>query len=112
MGTKYTFKCSKCGYEALTSAGNDYGMHAVVDTYICRSCETIVDVCVGEYGQTYTKEEIILRKDKSADNMEFFVCPGCSSGEHLVKWSKWKRPCPKCKGKMGKDAQSGIMMWD
>jgi hypothetical protein len=112
MGTKYTFKCGKCGYEALTSAGNDYGMHAVVDTYICKSCETIVDVCVGEYGQSYSKEEIIQRKDKSAINLEFFVCPDCGTGDHLVKWSKWKRTCPKCNGKMEKDKKGEVICWD
>ena len=112
MRTKYTFKCSKCGYEALTSAGNDYGMHAVVDTYICRSCENIVDVFVGEYGQTYTKEEMLQRKDKSAIDIEFYVCPDCGSGEQLAKWSKWKRPCPKCDGKMEKNLDCGVVCWD
>lgn len=96
----------------MTSAGHDYGMHAVVDTYICRSCKVIVDVCVGEYGQTYTKEEIIQRKDKSAIDMEFFVCHDCGSGENLVKWSKWKRPCPKCGEKMEKDKKGEVMCWD
>ena len=74
MGIKYTFRCSKCGYEVLTTAGNNYGMFVVVDTYICKSCSNIVNVCVGEYGQTYSKEESVRQKDKSAIDIEFFVC--------------------------------------
>lgn len=112
MGTKYTFKCSKCGYEVLTSAGNDYGMRAVIDTYICESCQNVVDVCVGEYGQTYSKEEIIHHKNESAMDIKFFVCPACGSGEQLLKWNKNKRPCPKCQGKMGKDSNGIIVLWD
>ena len=112
MGTKYILKCSSCDYTVLTTAGTDYGMLTVVDTYSCMSCRSIVDVCVGENGQTFTKEEISLHKDKSAIDIEFFVCPDCGSGEHLVKWSNRKRPCPKCGEKMEKDLQSEILMWD
>ena len=112
MGTTYTFKCNKCGYEVMTSGGHDYGMLAVLDTYVCKSCNSIVDVCVGEHGKTYTKEEVLRNKEKSGFDIEFYVCPDCGSGEDLVKWSKWKRPCPKCDGKMENDAQSGLMMWD
>ena len=112
MGINYTFRCNKCGYEVMTSGRNDYGMLAVVDTYICKSCKSIVDVCVGEYGQTYTKEEILQHKDKSGIEMKYYVCPDCDSGEHLVKWSKWKRPCPKCDGKMEKDLNCGVVCWD
>jgi ribosomal protein L37AE/L43A len=113
MVTNYTFRCDKCGYEVMTSSGHDYGMLAVVDTYICKSCENFVDVCVGEYGQTYTKEEIIQRKDKSANEVKFYICPDCGSVEQLVKWSRWKRPCPKCDVKMEKDLSGeSVICWD
>ena len=112
MGTCFTYKCNKCSYEVMTSGKLDYGMLAVVDTLICKFCKSIVDVCVGEHGQTYTKEEVLRDKGKLEFDMKFYLCPDCGSGEQLIKWSKWKRPCPKCDGKMEKDAQSEIVMWD
>jgi peptide subunit release factor 1 (eRF1) len=111
MGTRYAFKCNKCRYEVMTSVGKNYGMLVVVDTYICKSCKSIVDVCVGEYGQTYSKEEAILKKEKSTFDLGFYNCPDCGSAVDLVKWNKWKRPCPKCDGKMEKNAKSEVMCW-
>jgi len=109
MGTKYMFKCNKCGYQVMSSGGNDYGSFSVVDTYICTKCKEVVDVCVGEYGQTYTQEEILL-KHKSEKELDFFMCPECGSDKNLVKWNKSKRPCPKCDGKMEKD--DIVALWD
>lgn len=111
MGTMYKFRCDKCGYEVMSSGGHDYGMLAVVDTYICKSCKKIVDVTVGEYGVTYTKKDILTKKNKETD-LEFYICPECEVETHLVKWNKSKRPCPKCEGKMEKDVHGEIMMWD
>ena len=47
------FKCNKCGYQVISSGGRDCGFLAVVDSYVCKSCEKIVDVCIGEYGQAF-----------------------------------------------------------
>jgi predicted SprT family Zn-dependent metalloprotease len=55
METSFTYKCNKCSYEVLTSGKLDSGMLAVVDTYICKACNEIVDVCIGEHGKAYTK---------------------------------------------------------
>jgi hypothetical protein len=112
MGILFTYKCNKCDYKVQTSGKHDYGMFAVTDTYICKSCNNIVDVCVGEYGNTYTKEEVLEKKNKSETDFDFYVCPDCSSYKNLVKWSKIKRPCPKCDGKMEKDSNGEIILWD
>ena len=111
MGTWYTFKCNKCGYQVTSSGGKDYGMLAVVDTYVCKSCEEIVDVCIGEYGETYKKEEAQIKK-RTSFNLNFYQCPECGSDKNLAKWNKTKRPCPKCDGKMEKHAQNEIILWD
>ncbi len=112
MGTWYTFKCNKCGYEVQTSGGHACGFLDVVDTYICEACKEIVDVSVGEYGKTFPKEEIISKKIKSAYDLDFYVCPECGSDKNLIKWNNSKRPCPRCDGKMEKDADGEIVMWD
>jgi hypothetical protein len=41
MGTAYTYKCNKCDYEVLTSGQFDFGMYAVMITYMCKSCKEI-----------------------------------------------------------------------
>lgn len=112
MGTNLTYKCNKCEYNVMTSGGPDYGMTAVTDTYICKSCDTIIDVCVGEHGNTYSKEEALRKKDKSLIDMQYYICPACKSGENLIKWNKLKRPCPKCNGKMIKDPKGMVVEWD
>jgi NADH pyrophosphatase NudC (nudix superfamily) len=113
MGTKSTYKCNSCGYQAMVSGGTDKGMHAVTGTYICESCMEIVDVCIGEYGQEFTREEAQIRKNKSGTSLDFYVCPGCGSDKNLVRWSARNRPCPKCGGKMEKDLDGGlVMLWD
>lgn len=112
MGTSFTYKCNKCNYEVLTSGKLDFGMLAVVDTYICKSCKAIVDVCVGEYGKIYTKEEIALKLIKSENDLDFYQCPECDSDKHLVKWNNRKRPCPCCDGKMHKDINGNFCLWD
>lgn len=87
-------------------------MVAVTDTYICRACREIVDVEIGEYGSAYTREEIINDRDKSESGINFYTCPHCGSGEHLVKWDTKKRPCPKCGARMEKDPGGVRKMWD
>ena len=96
----------------MSSGGKDYGMLAVVDTYICKSCKVIVDVGIGEYGQTYSKEEVLIKKNKSDTDLDFYQCPECGSDKNLFKWNKSKRPCPKCDGQMVKDIAGEFVMWD
>ena len=111
MGTKYNFKCNKCGYSVVTSGGHDFGMMAVTNTYICKNCKKIVDVIVGEYGVTLTKEAAIDKKKKNEIDLNFYSCPECGSDKHLINWDITKRVCPKCDGYMNEDLSVKIL-WD
>ena len=111
MGTRFSYKCNNCDYKVMISAGHDFGMVAVTNTYICKSCKEIVDVAVGEYGKTFTKEEVNLKKRSKLD-LAFYRCPECGSDKHLVKWNSKKRPCPRCDGKMEKDLNGEMILWD
>jgi DNA-directed RNA polymerase subunit RPC12/RpoP len=112
MGTRYTFRCNKCRYEVKTPGGHDLGMLAVTDPYICKNCKKIVDVTVGEKGVTYSKEDIFIKKANKETVLDFYLCPECRSDLDLVKWDTTKRPCPRCDGKMMKDANALTMLWD
>jgi len=87
----------------MTSGKLDFGMLAVVDNYISKSCKAIVDVTIGEYGKVYSRKEIELKKINPVNDLDFYLCPDCGSDENLVKWNKRTRPCPCCDGKMYKD---------
>lgn len=112
MGKLRTYKCNICGYRVMTSGGTDCGYFAVTDTYICQSCKQIVDVPVGLYGETYSKEEIPDKKISSEITFQFYTCPECGFDTNLMKWDNRKRPCPKCKGKMVIDAHGESVLWD
>ena len=107
-----TFKCNKCGYRVMTSGKRDYGMVNVTETFICKTCNNIVDVCLGEYGQIYTREEILLKKKGPESGLTFFTCPKCGSDKDLMKWDEAKKPCPRCIGSMENDINSLIIEWD
>jgi hypothetical protein len=96
----------------MSSGKHDCGMFAVTEPYICKSCKVLADVVVGMYGVTFSKEEALREKGKSGFELDFYVCPHCKSDDHLVKWNKSKRPCPKCDGKMEKDLRDKVIMWD
>lgn len=96
----------------MTSAGHAYGMIAVTDTYICKSCREIVDVLVGEYGETFTKEDIQEKVNKGESDLHYYVCPICHSDKQLEKWSKEGKPCPRCDGKMGITSRVNFISWD
>lgn len=112
MGQKFSYKCDKCGYSVITSAGHDVGMLAVTDTYICNLCKKIVDVTVGVYGETFLNEEISLKKLNKKYDIEFYTCPECGSKTDLIEWDIRKKPCPKCDGKMRKDKEESEILWD
>ncbi|HPF03397.1 MAG TPA: hypothetical protein P5180_04690 [Bacteroidales bacterium] len=112
MGEKRIYKFSKCGYSLMSSGGKDYGMLAVTDTYICTSCKKIVDVCIGEYGKTYPRKEVLTKEIRSEAGLDLYVCPSCGSEKNLVKWNKSKRPCPQCGEKMQADKSGLTVLWD
>ena len=110
MGTINTHKCNKCSYTVDTSAGRDCGFVAVTNTYICRSCNEIVDVCVGEFGKTYTRKEAATNQGEFIKSIDFYKCPKCDSKSQFKKWNKSKRPCPKCDGKMEIDPEGSFIL--
>jgi len=103
MGKRYTFKCNICEYEVMTAGGHDFGMCTVYETYTCRGCKEIVDVCVGELGNIYTIGEALRKKQNSETDLNFYACPKCGSETDLVKWNDFNRLCPKCDGQMVMD---------
>jgi hypothetical protein len=88
------------------------GMVAVTDTYICTSCKEIVDVLVGEFGQTFRPDIDTESGMQKATDSEFFKCPECGSKDDLVIWHTDSRPCPKCDGQMVLDEDGETIMWD
>ena len=112
MGTKLTLKCNKCGYNAISSAGRDYGLSAITDTYVCRSCRNIVDVYIGENGKVFDMMKDLLGKIESDSGIDFFSCPECGTGTHLESWDIENRSCPRCGGKMKQDTNDVVMNWD
>ena len=112
MGESFTYECIKCDYSVMTSAGLDYGMLAVVETHICLNCRIIVDICVGEYGKVYSREELDMHPEKNNPDMDYYKCPMCGDDSALVKWDKRKRPCPRCDGGMDRDPKGESLLWD
>ena len=91
MGSAYEFRCEKCGYTVVSSAGKDCGFVAVVQPMICRSCKIVVSVLIGrcfEEGPT----GIELYDNKMG------ICPECG-GKDLVAWGE-EKSCPKCGARM------------
>lgn len=112
MGHVKTYGCNHCSYSVLTSAGLDWGMFAVTDTYICRSCIDLVEVTVGKYGKVIKKQDIPKATANDEFDITYYVCPKCGSDKHLIKWSVKNRPCPKCTGRMFEDPEGESMLWD
>jgi len=103
MGTKYLFRCSECGYQAIVSDGEDRGFFSVVRTMECLDCRELVDVLIGAYGE----------KGKKTGNSDldklYEICPKCKCSRVSI-WDKSK-PCPKCREKMRQDPDFGCD-WD
>ena len=103
MGTSYGFKCPECGKTLFSPTGRSCGMMAVVQPMICRDCNEVVQILIGEFG-----------KDGPTGDPEFDkrlnICPECG-GKNLRKWSK-HHPCPKCGTGMKKDPELGGIDWD
>ena len=102
MGAHYLFQCSECKYNATVSGGRDVGMLAVTKTMICQSCNEVVDVMIGQFGQDGPTGDPEFDK-------ELGICPGCE-GADLRSWSR-RHPCPKCNGRMIREKEPRIM-WD
>jgi hypothetical protein len=46
MGRTYAFECSRCGYTAKVSGGEDRGYNSFVQTIVCRNCKQLYDAVV------------------------------------------------------------------
>lgn len=46
MGRSYWFECSKCGYRAKVSGGEDRGTDLFVQTILCKDCKQLYDAVV------------------------------------------------------------------
>ena len=111
MGQSRTYICNICGYSVESSGGHDIGMMAVIDTYICTDCKEIVEVLVGQYGETFIPDPITGEVTQNKD-FDYYKCPECKSGTHLVLWNKRNKPCPKCDGRMKVDPFGPFTDWD
>lgn len=105
MGVWYTFNCPNCAYSVVSSGGYDTGLTAVVNSFICQDCQTVVDVMIGEYGDEYLVDELSAEQEK-----KFYCCPDCK-GKNIEPWDTRKCPCPKCCHAMDLDLHSGFL-WD
>ena len=103
MGQEYSFKCTKCGYDAGVSGGRDCGMFAVVRTSICKDCSSLVDVIIGFRGEDGPS-------DIPEEDAQIGLCPDCES-KNVVPWAKG-HPCPKCGARMKKDLTKAPLCWD
>ncbi len=115
MGKTFVFSCTKCSYKVKTSGGEDRGMAAFSNTYICSSCKIIVDITervlierekiIGKsfFGVPKIKREVTFREKE-------IICPDCHNKTSLEKWDNINMPCPKCDGKMEKGSLIGL--WD
>jgi hypothetical protein len=101
MGSRYLFTCPNCQYSAEVSGGEDYGFVAVVQTMICRDCQELVDVLVGQRGTVGPTGDPEYDKDLN-------LCPQCRK-ENLRPWST-DRPCPRCGTSM--DQEELRILWD
>ena len=110
MGTMSFYKCKKCNYEVEIVAGYDFGMIAVLETYICKDCNIITDVEVGEHGIKILKKDI-KNSQFNNDYKDFYKCNKCS-GENLQLWNTKLKKCPKCRTKMAINYDKPFTKWD
>lgn len=106
MGEKFTFKCTNCDYEVLSSEERDYGMLAVVAPYLCKDCTIVTDVLIGEFGKDIPIELLIEEQKK-----EFYCCTDCGE-KNITIWNIREKPCPKCGSRMKKDSNLPEILWD
>lgn len=106
MGSRYQFKCTKCDYTAHSSGNRDCGFFAVVQPYICNDCKEVIDVQIGEFGKVIPPEKLNEEQKK-----DYYRCYDCK-GTNLTLWDPHNRLCPKCGGKMKKDSDEPVLLWD
>lgn len=106
MGTRYTFVCEECGYNASVSGGKDSGYLLDVETMICNYCHELVDVAIGP------ADGVIFEKEIEEEVMEDIgKCPECGR-KKLSSWSPEAKTCPKCGKQMTLDLDAPVVEWE
>jgi len=101
MGRSYLFECSKCGYKARVSGGEDSGLQFTVQTAVCRDCRILFDSVVRlrtpHEGLKIPTQMQRFPSRKSAETPPAFDAilnrlPPVDI--KLLKWTQFKLRCP------------------
>lgn len=104
MGATFVFKCAACKYEAIVSGGKDSGFIINTQTKTCPACRQLVDVVTGIIRGVNIPEKLKIKMIKAKGH-----CPECGG----VKPLPWKeKSCPKCDGKMKREINEPVCLWD
>ncbi len=85
MGQQNQFRCESCGYEAIVSGGDDFGMRASTTTIVCETCEELYDVTTAEFPPYPHQSDFELGEP---------LCP--KNREHPIRRWPYLGPCPRC----------------
>jgi DNA-directed RNA polymerase subunit RPC12/RpoP len=102
MGRRYSFKCSSCKYEVVTSGGFGGGKIVATKTFVCSDCKILEDIIVKKFrnfDDSPVVDSIIIK------------CHECG-GQNLTEWDTEKKPCPKCGKKMKINPNGIVISWD
>jgi hypothetical protein len=102
MGALRQFTCNQCGYSAEVSGGADRGFVAKTLTVVCRICQEISDVSVGQWPDPDAS---------SRGQVPTRITPRCPrrSSHPVQPWTPVD-PCPKCGGRM--ENKGMTVLWD
>lgn len=96
MGTRHSFQCAGCGYEAVVSGGPDQGMTCSTITVRCTGCKDLRDVVVGYRIEGFREVDSLICKE----------CRG-----RLIEWNMTNGKCPRC-GKNMEETFNVKIDWD
>jgi len=142
MGFKRSYKCPGCNYSVITSAGPDLGGGSSTNTFVCKTCQIIVDKAISSSNPLlikpsfpdglaeWLKEAMEEGAEVNNPGNENQLQPAnpptprkrkkkvganiCSTCEstELEVWDCKKMPCPKCGTKLIIDPSGIRMNWD
>ncbi len=98
MGVRRGFVCVGCGYRATVSGGDDCGLFVATRTVVCGRCREVSDVISSETPWD----------PKSDAPFCALRCPACDGP--VRPWRE--RTCPRCGGRMDRDAAGEVIHWD
>ena len=103
MGHAETYRCPKCGYEALVAGGRTFGFYSVVETISCRACQVLYDAEANEKA-----EDVVDDGRWQHSTLTGIQCPKSAKHEFDIWKEPW--PCPKCGEPM--EAGGPCQLWD